>query len=69
MSVPYEGDIEGIRAPSEVIGPDGLTRARASRSAAQALICELDLDAQRELHALRMHDRRPDTYGALTESK
>ena len=67
MSVPYEGGIEGIRTPSEVIAPDGRVRASASSRDAEALVCDVDLDAFRDLHALRMEDRRPDTYAALCD--
>ena len=69
MSVPFRSPIEGIRTPSEVIAPDGSVRAVASRDAAQVLLCRLDLDEMRDLQVLRMHDRRPDTYGRLVTSQ
>lgn len=69
MSVPYRGGIAGIRTPSEAVAPDGTVLACADGAAAQQLTAELDLAAMEELHALRMHDRRPDTYGALVQHK
>jgi len=65
MAVPYQGKIEGIRTPSELVAPDGSVLARASADQAQSLTCEFDLSAMAELYQLRMRDRKPDTYGAL----
>ena len=67
MSVPYDGEITGIRTPSQVIAPDGSVRACGSRERAGSVLCEFDLQELRSLHAMRMHDRRPDTYGLLVE--
>lgn len=69
MSVPYRGGIEGIRTPSGVIAPDGRTWASASPSEAEALVCGIRLEDYSDLHSLRMHDRRPDTYAALCDEK
>lgn len=69
MNVPYDRPIEGIRSPSEVIAPDGSILAAAGRDEAAALTCEIDLNAMGELYAVRMRDRRPATYGILTEQK
>lgn len=66
MAVPFQGAIEGIRTPSELVAPDGSVLARASADHAEALTCSLELSAMAELHQMRMRDRRPDTYGALT---
>lgn len=65
MSVPYQAPIEGIRTPSEIIAPDGSVRACASRSKAQALACEIDLQSMLELYQVRMTDRKPNTYQML----
>lgn len=65
MSVPYKEAIAGIRTPSEVVAPDGCVVAQAAPDAAQQLTMELELNAMEELHTLRMHDRRPETYGML----
>lgn len=65
MSVPYRAPIEGIRTPSEVIAPDGTVLACAHADRAEALTCEVDLNAMRELQVLRMHDRQPQTYARL----
>ena len=67
MSVPFRGNIEGIRTPSEAVAPDGNVLARADTDRAQQLTCAPDLSAMADLHAVRMHDRRPDTYGLLTQ--
>ncbi len=67
MAVPYRDSIRGIRTPSEVVAPDGSVVARAANDRAQALTCEVDLNAMRELYTQRMHDRQPHTYGALTK--
>ena len=69
MSVPYGGPIEGIRTPSELVAPDATVLARAAADRADVLTCEFDPAAMEELHRLRMQDRRPDTYGALTEPR
>lgn len=65
MAVPFQGIIEGIRTPSELVAPDGTVLARASNDCAQSLTCAFDLDAMAQLHQMRMHDRKPDTYQAL----
>ncbi|MBR1584298.1 MAG: carbon-nitrogen hydrolase family protein [Clostridia bacterium] len=69
MAVPFEGGISGIRAPSQVIAPDGGVRASGPRDRAAAVTCSVDLHELRPLHALRMHDRRPDTYAALVKQE
>lgn len=65
MNVPYQEGITGIRSPSEVIAPDGAIIASAAPHASEALTCEVDLSAMRELYDIRMGDRRPDTYDSL----
>lgn len=67
MSVPAYMAIEGLRSPSEVIAPWGEVLAQAPRSRAAALICELDLRDSDPFHQLRIGDRRPELYAALTE--
>ena len=66
MAVPYRGAIGGIRTPSEVVGPDGAVLARASADRPEALVCDFDPAAQRELWEIRMSGRRPECYAPLT---
>ena len=67
MSVPYQGTIEGLRTPSELVAPDGRVLARASAAEAQPLTAEFDLTAMQALTQLRLQDRRADTYAALVK--
>lgn len=61
MAVPCEGPIEGLRSPSEAIGPDGACIARGSRTEAEVVWCEIeDLSACRDLRDMRMQGRRRD---------
>lgn len=41
MAVPYYMPIEGLRSPSEVIGPEGDILVRGSREEAQIVMCEI----------------------------
>ncbi len=65
MSVPYEGGISGIRTPSEIIAPDGSILAVGSPDRAGIVSASFNLSSDDALYQVRMHDRRPDTYGAL----
>ncbi|MBQ9308397.1 MAG: carbon-nitrogen hydrolase family protein [Clostridia bacterium] len=67
MSVPYAGDISGIRMPSQVISPDGSVLAQGSFTQSEAVVCDIDLGEESPEHALRMRDRRSDVYGRLVQ--
>lgn len=69
MGVPYQGDIEGIRNPSEVVGPDGTVRVAASRDRAEVVFVEIDITESGAYRALRMADRRPALYGGLFQER
>lgn len=61
MAVPYEGVIDGLRSPSQVIRPDGECAARGSRSEAEIVWCEIpDLHAYDDLRDMRRKGRRDD---------
>lgn len=61
MAVPYEGTIEGLRSPSEVIQPDGQCIARGSAASSEIVWCEIeDLHAYNELRDMRRKGRRGD---------
>ena len=44
------------------------TGSKLGKDRAEALVCDFDPEAQRTLHTLRMHDRRPEAYGRLVEA-
>jgi len=62
MSVPYWMPIEGLRNPSEVVSPTGDILASGPRDKAAVVACCINLAECGESYALRMRDRRPDTY-------
>lgn len=65
MGIPFRSPIEGIRTPSEVVAPDGTVLARASFDQPEALICDFDPMAQRELWRMRMSGRKTACYASL----
>lgn len=67
MSVPYNSEIEGIRNPSEVVGPDGRVKARASNDKDEILITDIDLKECKKFKELRMRDRQATTYKKISE--
>ncbi|MGB8453449.1 MAG: carbon-nitrogen hydrolase family protein [Anaerocolumna sp.] len=67
MSVPFGGDITGIRSPSEVIAPTGEILASASRNHAEVIICDIDIGDCREYRNLRISDRHPETYRLINK--
>jgi predicted amidohydrolase len=62
MSVPYNGIIDGIRNPSEVISPEGKVLARACNNEAQILTCDINLKNCLPYKELRMSNRHSSTY-------
>lgn len=62
MSVPYDGIIDGLRNPSEVISPEGKVLARACSNGAQVLVCDIDLKDCIPFKELRMGNRHSSTY-------
>ncbi|MGN0243158.1 MAG: carbon-nitrogen hydrolase family protein [Lachnospiraceae bacterium] len=68
MGIPFEGDIEGVRNPSEVIHPDGSVLVSGSRKDAGVVICELDCKDCDGYRSGRLADRHPDTYGNIAVS-
>lgn len=62
MSVPFWGDIDGIRTPSEVISPLGEVLARGSAKKAEVVTCNLDIRDCKEHREFRLSCRRPKTY-------
>ncbi len=66
MAVPYEGEIEGLRSPSEVIRPDGKCMAHGSAGKAEIVWCDIpNLHAYDDLRDMRKKGRRDD----LTKEK
>lgn len=68
MAVPAWGSIVPPRAPSSVIAPDGsiLTCGDAERS--MIVACSPELSIAQKTSKLRLSDRKPELYGALTKS-
>lgn len=62
MGIPYEKPISGVRSPSQVIGPNGMVLAEASRDHAEVLVCGINLEECRRFRELRLRDRRPELY-------
>lgn len=61
MAVPYYMPIEGLRSPSEVIGPEGDILAGGSREEAQIVICEIpDIRNCVSHREMRRSCRRPN---------
>lgn len=69
MGVPYGGTIEGVRSPSQVIGPDGVVIAGGPKDSAAVVFAEIELAGSDVPRALRMGDRRPTLYGGLCDIK
>lgn len=67
MAVPFGGPIQGLRTPSGVIAPCGLTIASAGTEKAEALACGIDLQKKYAAHEERLAGRRPGLYGMLAE--
>lgn len=67
MSVPFDGDITGIRSPSEVIAPTGEILSSASRNRAEVIICDIDIGDCKEYRNLRISDRHPETYRLINK--
>jgi len=67
MSVPFDGDIIGIRNPSEVIAPTGEILASASRNHAEVILCDIDMRDCKEYRDLRISDRHPETYRLINK--
>ncbi len=65
MSVPYRASIEGIRNPSEVVGPQGSVLVAGDRQRSGVIIAHLALEAVKPHRALRLGDRRPEAYRNL----
>lgn len=65
MAIPYWMEIEGIRNPSEVVAPDGRVLCQGERDKEGYWICEFDLKECKEYKKIRMHHRRPETYGEI----
>ncbi|WP_215698064.1 carbon-nitrogen hydrolase family protein [Clostridium sp. MCC353] len=62
MGVPYKKPIDGVRTPSQVIGPDGRILATGPADGDAVIICDIELRETKKYKELRMGDRRPDTY-------
>ncbi|PHR63055.1 MAG: acyltransferase [Robiginitomaculum sp.] len=64
-------DIGEFYGQSYFVNPRGQIEAEASRDKDELLIHDMDMDLVREVRNLWQffRDRRPDTYGKLTESK
>ena len=64
-------DIGEFYGQSYFVNPRGQIEAEASRDKDELLIHDMDMDMVREVRNLWQffRDRRPDTYGKLTESK
>lgn len=59
MAVPFDMPIEGLRSPSEMIGPEGVRLAVGSREEAQIVICDIpDVRACAEYREMRRSCRR-----------
>jgi predicted amidohydrolase len=67
MAVPLDGPIQGLRTPSGVIAPSGLTITSAGTGNAEVLVCDIDLQKNYTARAERLAGRRPDLYGMLVE--
>jgi predicted amidohydrolase len=67
MAVPYNNIIQGLRLPSSVINPEGMTIAQASANKAEVLYCDVDLNHEWDVHTIRMNDRRSSLYGEIVE--
>lgn len=68
MAVPYGADIEGIRSPSEVSGPDGTVLLSADRHRGGVFFCEADITECRPYRKFRLEERRPVTYRILSDA-
>lgn len=67
MSVPFGVPIEGLRSPSEVVSPEGAVLASGPCDRAALVQCEINLNDAEPFRALRMGDRRPNTYKTIGE--
>ncbi len=61
MAVPYYMPIEGLRSPSEVIGPEGDILVRGSREESQIVMCDIpDVKSTAGYREMRRNCRRTD---------
>lgn len=62
MSVPYSGNIEGLRSPSQVIAPDGSIVAEGSRLQEEIVIADVDITSCRSYRESRIEEIQKDSY-------
>lgn len=62
MAVPYQGIIEGIRIPSEIIAPWGEILTQVPPKSQGFVHVEIDLSAAKKYRELRLGGRRPELY-------
>jgi len=68
MSVPYDGEIAGMRNPSEVISPEGKVLAKGAVDKAEVITCELDITDCFGFREMRISNRHPKTYRKIASS-
>lgn len=67
MAVPYRTEIQGLRSPSQIIGPEGKTLCSGSVKEAEIVMGDVEIRDCKEFRRLRMSDRRPETYYILCQ--
>lgn len=67
MAVPYRTEIQGLRSPSQIIGPEGKILCSGSVKEAEIVMGDVEIRDCKEFRRLRMSDRRSETYYILCQ--